>query len=80
MWGLEVASHAWQGGLGFESLLAQKKDLFLLNKWPVVALDVNSEGSDWRRNLRKGLRSYQRERLGDEGGREVEPNWGFRDR
>ena len=75
-----MVSHAWQGGLGFESLLAQKKDLFLLNKWPVVALDVNSEGSDQRRNLRKGLRSYQGEKLGDEGCKEVEPNKEFGDR
>ena len=61
-----MASHARQGGKGFESLLAQKKDLFLLTGWTVVALDMNTVGSDKRRNLRKGLGSYQGEKLGDE--------------
>ena len=60
-----MATHARQEGKGFESLLAQKKDLFLLKGWTVVALDMNTVRSDKRRNLRRGLGSYQGEKLGD---------------
>lgn len=39
-----------------------------------MVANVNSVGSDKRRNLRRGLRGYQGENLGDEECKEVEPN------